>query len=110
MNFRKVVSTLGMTSIIAGATLFATGCTPMMTEEQKLELDRLQKMERSLNADIKSKKSELSKLQQEVKARQAELKKCQEDTEFVKSKLSSWPNSWPDWSPAPPEPVEEEAK
>ncbi|MCK5741352.1 MAG: hypothetical protein KAH48_03975 [Chlorobi bacterium] len=110
MKIRGLVSKIGLTTLAVAATISMNSCTPMITEEQQMKINELKTQERQLTEGLSSKKREISKLNSEVSARNAELKKCKDDTEFVQSKLASWPNSWPDWKPEVPVVEEEEAK
>jgi septal ring factor EnvC (AmiA/AmiB activator) len=103
MKSRDIVTKLGLTSVLA-AVIFFTSCTPQITEEQLAKMKELREKERSLNEMISKRKKEKSKLEAELRARQNELKKCNDDKDFVKQKLSEWPNCWPDWKPESEEP------
>jgi peptidoglycan hydrolase CwlO-like protein len=102
MKIRRLISGLALPAIIIGAALFASSCRPMVTPEQLQELKDLRAKEKSLTEQIQDKKSEVSKIKSEISARQSELKKCNDESDFVKQKLSQWPNVWPDWQPEPP--------
>ena len=107
MKIQRLISGIALPSLIIGAVLFASSCRSMVTPEQLQELKDLRAKEKSLTEQIQTKKSEVKKIKSEINARQTELKKCNEDSDFVKQKLSQWPNVWPDWQPEPPQ-VEEE--
>ena len=110
MKFRKILSGFGLTSIIVASAMYISSCTPMITEEQKLQLKELRNKERSLTESIARKKSEKSKIEAELNSRKSELKKCQDENDFIKQKLAAWPNCWPDWKPPVPEGTEGEQK
>jgi chromosome segregation ATPase len=109
MKTREIVTKFGLTSVLA-AVIFFTSCTPKVTEEQLAQLKELREKERSLTELISKRKQEKSKLEAELRARQNELKKCNDDKDFVKQKLSEWPNCWPDWKPVSEETTEEGAE
>lgn len=106
MKFQKVISGLALPSIVIAAAVFAGSCRPMVTPEQLQELKDLRAKEKSVTEQIEVKKADVAKIKNEISARETELNKCTEESNFVKDKLASWPNVWPDWSPAPPPPVE----
>ncbi|MFN5006047.1 MAG: hypothetical protein ACK5GO_00970 [Ignavibacteria bacterium] len=93
-----------ITSLIIGVFAVAfmltnTGCTPKITDEQLTKLRQLKEQAASLEQDIKKKEAEKSALEKEVAARQAEDRQSSQNIEFIKQKLQSWPNSWPDYVP-----------
>jgi len=101
----RLFSGVGIGALIITATLF-TSCSNKITEEQLLQLKELRKQDRSLTEMIDKKKAEKSKLEGELNARKGELNKCNDENDYMKKKLASWPDIWPDWKPAPP-PTEE---
>lgn len=110
MNYKSLISTIGMCSALFASSLFMTNCTPMVTEEQLLQLQDLRKKEKTLTGDISAKQVEIQKLEKELNARKAEVDNCNKDREFVKQKLAQWPNVWPDYNPNEPAPVAVPAK
>jgi len=80
----------------------ATGCTPKINEEQLAKLRQLKEQSAKLEADIKKKESERASIERQLAARQNEVKQSEQKKEFIQQKLQTWPNSWPDWTPAPP--------
>lgn len=104
MKFKSLISTLGICSAICASSFLMTNCTPMVSEEQLLQLQDLRKKEKTLTADISAKQAEIQKLERELNARKAEVDNCNKDREFVKQKLSQWPNVWPDYNPNEPAP------
>jgi peptidoglycan hydrolase CwlO-like protein len=109
MKIQRLISGIALPTLVIGAVLFASSCRPMVTPEQLQDLKDLRAKEKSLTEQIQDKKNEVKKIKSEISARQTELKKCNEDSDFVKQKLSQWPNVWPDWQPTPP-PTEEETE
>ena len=101
MNFRKIVSGVGIVSIIFSTALIFSSCTPKITEEQMLKLKELYNKEKSLNESISKAQMDKKKVEGELNSRKSELKKCQDDKAFIQDKLSKWPNSWPDYTPEP---------
>ncbi len=95
----KLISSAGLTSLFLGAALFLGSCTAKITEEQLAQLKELYTKEKSLSESIDKKKDEKSKLEAELRARKDEQKKCQDEVDFIKQKLSLWPDIWPDWKP-----------
>lgn len=96
MKIKKLISVIGICTALVLSSSFLTNCTSMITEEQLIQLQDLRKRESQLNQDITGKTAEISKVEKELNARKAELDNCQKDREFVKQKLSQWPNVWPD--------------
>jgi len=109
MKFQRLISGLALPTIVIGVALMASSCRPMLTPEQLQELKDLRAKEKSLTEQIQVKKGEIKKIKGEIGARESELKNCTEKSDFVKQKLSQWPNVWPDWQPEPP-PQEEPEK
>lgn len=107
MQFKSLKSKILTGSAVLSVALFLTACPSKITEEQLAQLQELRKAEASLKQQLSEKKSEKAGLERELSSREAELKKCQEDTDFVKRKLSQWPNVWPDWKPEEPKPETE---
>lgn len=77
----------------------AIGCKSMITEEQLKEMRDLRTKERNLTEQIKQKQDEKVRIQTEMNSRNAELKKCSDEKAFIESKISQWPNVWPDYTP-----------
>lgn len=96
MLSKKVVKTTLAVIIFAGSSLFLTDCTSMITEEQLAMLQDLRRQEAQLTENIQTAKSDLNRLKSELKSRESELNDCNQKTQFVKDKLSQWPNVWPD--------------
>jgi hypothetical protein len=93
-----------LTSLIVGLFVMAfaltnTGCTPKITDEQLSKLRLLKEQAAQLELDIKKKEAEKSALEKEVASRQAEDRQSSQNIEFIKQKLQTWPNSWPDFVP-----------
>lgn len=59
-----------------------------------MQLQELRKRESQLNMQISNKQQDINKIQNEINARKSELSNCEKDREFVKQKLSQWPNVW----------------
>jgi peptidoglycan hydrolase CwlO-like protein len=95
MDFKGLVKKVCIGSVALGISLSLAGCPSMITEEQLAQLQELRKKERSLNQEIADAQSEISKIEAEVNARQRELDDCNDRLEFVKDKLSKWPDVWP---------------
>lgn len=95
MRLKGLVTAVGMSSVLLLSSLSFTGCNKV-TEEQLAQLQELRKQERSLNQQISDLNAEISKIERELKSRKSELDDCTEKKEFVKQKLSQWPNVWPD--------------
>ncbi len=110
MNFRKIGKALGIPTAAIGIALLASSCRPMVTPEQLQTLKSQREQKASLTEQIAAQKKEASKIKSEIGARKAELKKCQEDSDFIKQKLSQWPNVWPDYNPQAKESEGEEKK
>lgn len=96
MLTKKVVKVTAAALVFAGSSLFLTNCTSMITEEQLAMLQDLRRQEAQLTENIQTAKSDLNRLKSELKSREAELNDCNSRTQFVKDKLSQWPNVWPE--------------
>jgi peptidoglycan hydrolase CwlO-like protein len=96
MKFKKLISVFGLSSILVLSSSLLTNCTSKITEEQLMQLQELRKRESQLNMQISNKQQDINKIQNEINARKNELNDCEKDREFVKQKLSQWPNVWPD--------------
>lgn len=92
----KVLKTTAAAIIFVASSLFLTDCTSMITEEQLAMLQDLRRQEAQLTENIQTAKADLNKLKSELKSRESELNDCNDKTQFVKDKLSQWPNVWPD--------------
>ncbi|MDQ1266701.1 MAG: hypothetical protein QG635_1853 [Bacteroidota bacterium] len=99
----KGLLSCGIAGVILSSSLFFTSCTPKVTEEQLQQLKSLYEEESGLSKDIIKKKSEKSSIETELKNRTSELTDCTSKRDFIKSKLATWPDSWTDWHPAPPD-------
>jgi peptidoglycan hydrolase CwlO-like protein len=99
MNLKRFAIALGLSSAILFSTMSFTSCTSKITEEQLAQLAELRKKENQLNQSITTKQSEATKLESEINSRQAVLNDCNKDKDFIKTKLSQWPNVWPDYNP-----------
>lgn len=99
MNFKNLALSIGISGAILFSSLSFTSCTSKITEEQLAQLAELRKRESQLNQEISAKQSEISKLESEINSRQAVLNDCNKDKDFIKTKLSQWPNVWPDYTP-----------
>jgi len=109
MNIKKFLFALGISALLFTGTSFFNGCTAMITEEQKAELNKLRKQESDLNDDISKQKKDKAALEAELNSRKTEYNKCNEDRELIKQRLANFPdNAWPDWKPEAPK--QEEVK
>ncbi|MFH1050051.1 MAG: hypothetical protein V1779_03860 [bacterium] len=111
MKFRKLISNSALPVIAVCTMIIASSCRPMVTPQQLEELKDLRAKEKSLTEQIQTQKDDIGKIKTEIGSRESELKDCTDKSDFVKQKLSQWPNVWPDWPPEPPPvPVEPEKK
>ena len=99
MQKSRFFSATGIGSLIICAALFLSSCSNKITEEQLKQIKELKAQERSLQDDIQKKKDEKAKLESELNSRKSELKKCSDEVDFIKQKLATWPDIWPDWKP-----------
>lgn len=99
MRFKKILATAGIGALLLTSSMSFTSCTSKITEEQLAMLQELRKKEKSLNVEISGKQAEISKIESEISSRKSELKDCTDKADFVKQKLSQWPNVWPDYTP-----------
>lgn len=104
MKIKKLSSVLVAFVLFVIAGLAISSCSNKITEEQLMQIKELRKSERALDDKIASQKTELSEIEKELAARKAVLNDCNKRQEYVKNKLNSWPNIWPDWSPELPAP------
>jgi len=102
MKNKKLSSVLAAFVLFVIAGLAISSCSNKITEEQLLQIKELRKAERALDDKISTQKTELSEIEKELAARKSVLNDCTKRQDYVKSKLQSWPNIWPDWSPEPP--------
>ena len=102
MKIKKLSSVLAAFVLFVIAGLAISSCSNKITEEQLLQIKELRKSERALDDKITNQKAELSEIEKELAARKSVLNDCNKRQEFVKNKLNSWPNIWPDWSPEVP--------
>jgi hypothetical protein len=102
MQERKLAKKLALIALAISLPL-AVGCKSMITEEQLKEMTDLRAKEHNLTEQIQKKQQEKTKIQAELNSRNAELKKCSDDKAFIESKISQWPNVWPDYTPGKPE-------
>ncbi len=96
MKMKKLVSVIGICSALLFSSNLLTDCTSMITEEQLLKLQDLRKRESQLNQEISDKQTDMQKVERELNSRKTELNDCQKERDFIKQKLSQWPNVWPD--------------
>ncbi len=99
MNIKRTLALFGTGSLII-ASISLTSCTSMITEEQLAQLQELRRKDRQLNEDISNKNAEINKIESEINARKKELNDCNKERDFVKQKISEWPNVWPDYNPS----------
>lgn len=99
MNLKTMGRTVIASSLLLTGSLLITDCTSKITQEQLQQLQELKRRESTINDQNSTINSEISKLRQELNSINSDLKKCTDDKEFVESKLKSWPDVWPDWSP-----------
>lgn len=99
MQKRSLFSKTGLSMLVLAAGLFMSSCSNKITDEQLTQLDGLRRDEAKLNAQISQVKDAKSRLEAELNARKAELKQCEDKVNFIKEKLATWPDVWPDWKP-----------
>ena len=102
MQKSNFLSATGIGTLVIAGGLFFASCAPKITDEQLAQLKDLRKQEKNLTEQISKSKAEKSKLEGELNARKAELKRCDDEVSFIKSKLATWPDIWPDWKPQQP--------
>ena len=95
----RLISGVGIGTVILASTFFLSSCSNKITEEQLARIRELRGQERSLTESIQKKQNEKSSLDRELNARKSEMRDCQKEMDFVKGKLSLWPNVWPDYTP-----------
>ncbi|MBM2813401.1 MAG: hypothetical protein HW421_163 [Ignavibacteria bacterium] len=98
MRLKKLLK-LGV--VFCGALVLLISCNKI-TEQQLAQLKELRAKEKSLQEEINKKKPEKASLETEVAARKKEYDDCASRRDFIKQKLATWPDAWPDWKPAPP--------
>ncbi|HYF02737.1 MAG TPA: hypothetical protein VEC36_05130 [Patescibacteria group bacterium] len=98
MRFKNQKAHLALAAFALTASLFASGCTSKITEEQLRELRDLRARESQLRQQISSSEADRLRIEGEFTRRQAEVRKCNEDRAFVQQQLNRWPNVWPDYT------------
>ncbi len=99
MQKRKLFSKTALGTLVLAAGLFMSSCSNKITDEQLTQLDGLRRDEAKLNEQISNVKNKKSRLEAELNARKAELKQCEDKVNYIKEKLATWPDVWPDWKP-----------
>ena len=85
------------------ASIAIAGCAgKKITDDQMTQLQERKREIASLENNIKDNDAEKARLNSELQDELAQAQKCNDDINFVKDKLSRWPDCWPDWHPAPP--------
>ncbi|MCX6153326.1 MAG: hypothetical protein NT007_04115 [Candidatus Kapabacteria bacterium] len=102
MDIKKFLTVATVSTLIFTGASFLNSCTKMITEEQKVELNKLRKLESELTDDISKAKKDKAALEAELNSRKTEYNKCNEEREFIKSKLATFPDCWPGWKPEAP--------
>lgn len=87
--------------IVCVATLSA--CTPKLTQEQYNQLISMKREEGQKREAIAKADQDIARIEPELKARQQDVKECEDRKSSVQSKLATWPNVWPDWTPPTPQ-------
>jgi outer membrane murein-binding lipoprotein Lpp len=98
MRFKNQKAHMAFAAVALAVSLFASGCTSKITEEQLRELRDLRARESQLRQTISSSEAERLRVEGEVTRRQAEVRKCNEDKAFVQQQMGRWPNVWPDYT------------
>ena len=98
----KKLTFLGVGVAVIILPLFLNSCTPKVTEEQLAKLQELRKQERTLTDELDKKKKEKPGLEAELRSRMSELNDCTSRKDYIKQKLDKWPDVWPDYKPEPP--------
>lgn len=99
MHKRNFFSEAGIGIFVLAAALIMSSCASKITDDQLAQLKELRTQERSLNESISKNRDEKSRLEAELKAKKSQFKDCDDKLQFVKSKLATWPDVWPDWKP-----------
>lgn len=86
---------------VTASTLGMAGCSSKITDEQLAQLKDLRQQETTLQSQIRQRNDAKSQLTNEVSRLRADLNQCAQDKSFVQSKLTQWPNVWPDWQYTP---------
>ena len=103
MKLKQSLMKVGILILLPAGLLTLSSCSSKITEEQLAQLQELRRQERSLQDGIANKQSELSRIREEINARKAALNNCQNELNTVRTRLSQWPNIWPDYTPNSPQ-------
>ncbi len=99
MKLKQSLLKVGMLLILPIGLMTLSSCSNKITEEQLTQLQELRRQERSLQDGISNKQTELNKIRQEINMRKADLTNCQNELNTIKTRLSQWPDIWPDYKP-----------
>ncbi|HOV91555.1 MAG TPA: hypothetical protein PLC04_00525 [Candidatus Kapabacteria bacterium] len=99
MKLKKSLTKIAILIVLPMGLATLSSCTSKITEEQMTQLQELRKQERSLQDGISNKQNELNRIRSEINSRKAELNNCQNELNTVKTRLSQWPDIWPDYKP-----------
>ncbi|MCE5305124.1 MAG: hypothetical protein ABFD61_04805 [Chloroherpetonaceae bacterium] len=99
MKLKQSLLKVGMLLILPIGLMTLSSCSNKITEEQLAQLQELRRQERSLQDGISNKQTELNKIRQEINMRKADLTNCQNELNTIKTRLSQWPDIWPDYKP-----------
>lgn len=103
--FRKrLVSGLGISTFVIAASMLVSSCSNKITDEQLAQLRDLRSRERNLSESIQKRTDDKNRIERELNARKNDVTKCQQEVAEVRTRLSSWPDIWPDYKPAAPAP------
>lgn len=84
-----------------------SSCSNQATEEQMKTLRDLDRQRDGLQSELERAQSSLRDAKGKLATHDRDLKDCNDDTQFARTKLTMWPNVWPDstdWMVAPPPP------
>ncbi|HAW08797.1 MAG TPA: hypothetical protein DCW42_06480 [Bacteroidetes bacterium] len=99
MKLKQSLLKVGILLILPIGLMTLSSCSNKITEEQLAQLQELRRQERSLQDGISNKQTELNKIRQEINMRKADLTNCQNELNTIKTRLSQWPDIWPDYKP-----------
>jgi peptidoglycan hydrolase CwlO-like protein len=99
MKLKQSLLKVGMLLILPIGLMTLSSCSNKITEEQLAQLQELRRQERSLQDGISNKQTELNKIRQEINMRKADMTNCQNELNTIKTRLSQWPDIWPDYKP-----------
>lgn len=99
MKLKQSLMKVGLLVILPFGLMTLSSCASKITEEQLAQLQELRRQERSIQDGISNTQNELNRIRDEINARKSMLNNCQNELNTVRTRLSQWPDIWPDYTP-----------